>query len=1005
MARSHRSSWFLSGAALLVAIALAVAVWMLVQTPSAGLAVIAACAVAAAALLLRFIGAPAAIRPDTLQEANARLRADLEIMDRRLSQSNRMAGMGQWEWRLSDDGVWWSPEMCALYGVPASAAPTTLEGAFGYIHPDDEGRLRDFAAAMHQGRSVVETPFRIRRPNGEVRCVVARGERVTLANGEAVIQGVQQDVTELTHARRRLQLAEAQYRFLFEHTPLSMWVFDQETRQLLAVNDVTAEQYGYARDLGDRTPSLTMLDFIPAEAQPVVPEPWLRGDRPPQGEIWTHHRKDGTTLRAAIFSQDIEFDGRAARLVAAQDVTEQERNQQLFQLVARATSDAIYEWDMVRNALWISDSFFAAFGYERPKFPPTIGSWKARIHSGDVQRVVASLTDAAAGKAEGWDSEYSFQRGDGTYASVLHRGFFLRGADGRALRMVGGLIDLTEKRQVAADLRLLRRAVESTNTGIVITEASNGGQPIVYVNSGFEAITGYSSEEVLGRNCRFLQGDERDQPGVAAIRNAIAEASELRVTLKNFRKDGELFWNDLHLSPLHDDAGALSHYMGVMTDVTERHRYEEQLAYRATHDDLTGIPNRQLVIDRLSHAIHSARRRNGTVTVLFIDLDNFKLVNDTMGHASGDAVLRIVADRLAGLVRGGDTAGRFGGDEFVLILEDPESQANVGQVIERVARTLSAPMDIDGASHTLTMSIGHCSYPQDGGTADALLLHADIAMYHAKRRGRNRAVAYSHEFDERESTRLQLIARLREALANKEFVLAFQPLFLPSGQPVALEALVRWNHPEKGELLPGYFIGVCEESGLIVELERSVLAAAAEYHHLLAKAGLGHIRIAVNVSSSHFIHDLYADVENVVNSFHLPNGSLELELTESVIMESPETAIDTMTRLAGLGVSSTVDDFGTGYSSLAYLKRLPIVRVKIDRAFVRDLRSDLGDRSICESIISLARSMDLRTVAEGVETEFQFNWLKEHGVDEFQGYLLGRPAPFDEVVAELARFK
>lgn len=684
-------------------------------------------------------------------------------------------------------------------------------------------------------------------------------------------------------------------------------------------------------------------------------------------------------------------------------MTEQQRNQNLYQLVAGATSDAIFEWDIARNAFWISDSFFTAFGYQRGEFAPTIGSWKSRIHPADARRVITSLAEAANGSAEAWECEYGLKRGDGAYASVLHRGFFLRDQAGRALHMVGGLVDLTEKRRVETDLRLLRRAVESARTGIMITEAP--GQPIVYVNSGFEAITGYSAAEVIGQGCRFLQGDERDQPGIAAIRNAIAEERELRVTLKNFRKDGEVFWSDLHLSPLHDDNGVLTHYLGVITDVTDRHRYEEQLAFRATHDDLTKLPNRQLVIDRLTHAIHTAQRRDGTVTVLFIDLDNFKLVNDTMGHASGDAVLRIVADRLAALVRGTDTVGRFGGDEFVLILEDQEAQSNVGQVIERVCKAVSAPMDIEGASHCLTLSIGYCRYPEDGGTADALLLHADIAMYQAKRRGRNRAVGYSHDFDERESSRLQLVARLREALEHKEFALVFQTLFLSSGQPVAIEALVRWNHPEKGQLLPSYFISACEESGLIVELERSVLAAAAEYHDLLSEAGLGHIRIAVNISSSHFVHELYTDVEKVVNSFRLPHGALELELTESVIMESPESVIDTMTRLATLGVSSTVDDFGTGYSSLAYLKRLPIVRVKIDRAFVRDLRNDLSDRSICESIISLAKSMDLRTVAEGVETEFQLDWLKEHGVDEFQGYLLGRPAPFDQVVAELSRFQ
>lgn len=995
MALPQRSSWLAGGIGLVLVLAFVAGLATPGLTPWLRVALIAGGILAVVALLVMLLHLQGEAR------TSARLRTEAEIAQRRMQLACSLGETAPWEWHPGDDTVWFSAGACDLFGVTEQDAPTRLSDLLGYIHPDDVSGFQQYIDRAREGEAVLEAEFRIRRPDGGVRCVVARGTPAAI-DGRRVIEGFLRDGTTLTNARRRLQLAEAQYRFLFEHTPLSMWVFDRDTRQLLAVNDEAIARYG-DQPANLQTP-LTMLDFSSGDDQPAMREARLYGDRE-QGRVWTYRRADGTVLQAAIFSQDFRFDHRPARLVAAQDVADQDRSQKLLQMVANATSDAIYEWDIGRNALWLSDSFFSAFRYERPTFPPTMSSWKARIHPSDARRVVKSLVEAVNGDSESWESEYSLQRGDRSYASVLHRGFFLRDREGHATRMVGGLLDLTERRRVATDLRLLRRAVESTNTGIIIAEAPDHGQPIVYVNSAFESITGYSSAEVVGRNCRFLQGEDRDQPGVLAIREAIAEERELRVSLKNFRKDGEPFWNDLHLSPLRDETGVVTHYMGVITDVSERHRYEEQLSYRATHDDLTGLPNRQLVIDRLTHAINAAKRLGGTVTVLFIDLDNFKMVNDTMGHGSGDAVLRTIADRLAKEVRGGDTAGRFGGDEFILVLEDEDAQANVDLVVDRVSNALAAPIDIGGTSHSLTMSIGHCVYPRDGSTADALLLHADIAMYQAKRRGRNRAVAYSPDFDESESTRLQLVARLREALDNDEFSLVFQPLFRSSGRAVALEALIRWNHPQRGELLPGYFIDACEESGLIIEMERSVLAAAGRYHQRLAEAGFGDVRIAVNISSSHFGHDLYRDVETVVRDFHLPPGSLELELTESVIMESPESAIETMGRLASLGVSSTVDDFGTGYSSLAYLKRLPIVRVKIDRAFVRDLGSDLGDRSICESIISLARSMDLTTVAEGVETDFQLGWLREHGIDEFQGYLLGRPAPFDVVVAELARYR
>jgi len=323
------------------------------------------------------------------------------------------------------------------------------------------------------------------------------------------------------------------------------------------------------------------------------------------------------------------------------------------------------------------------------------------------------------------------------------------------------------------------------------------------------------------------------------------------------------------------------------------------------------------------------------------------------------------------------------------------------QVIERVSEALSQPIELAGVRHVLTPSLGHCRYPHAGHDAETLLKRADLAMYHAKRQGRNRAIAYREEFDSAVSQRLQLVSRLREALRNQEFELAFQPLFDPAGRLLALEALARWRHPERGLLLPSEFIGVCEESGLIVDLGRFVLREAARHHALLAATGLGNVRLSVNVSAAQFGHELYRDVADVVAEFALPADALELEITESVIMDNPERAIEMMQRITALGVGISVDDFGTGYSSLAYLKRLPIDRLKIDRSFVQDLGHDAEDAAICASIIGLGHLLDLRIVAEGVETEEQLHWLRERGCDELQGFLLGRPQPFEVLLPTL----
>ncbi len=944
-----------------------------------------------------------------LAGSQARQRALLEALQSsgaRLQQAHAMAAIGDYEWNLQTHRVRWSDEVFDIYGRTRDGQSLSIEDTFDVIDPRDLPRMQAFAEQLVAGGDAVDAEFRIRRPDGEIRWVQARGALVVDADGQRHVRGIQQDVTELARVREQLREAVAQYRFLFERSPLPMWVFDRESLQLLAVNENAIEKYGYSRE---EFLALTVLDIRPADerhqAMEFLNKSPMRDD---SGRAWRHVLKDGTVIHVNNVGVDIDFNGRRACLVLIRDITqqlhaeaEQRRSEERFRLIARATSDAVYDLDIDLGALWWSDSFYTMFGFSREEVPATLAAWEALVHPDDLVRVRGSLQAAIESDLSEWEEEYRFRRRDGRYAELVDRGYLLRDADGRATRMVGGMLDVSEKRRAEADLRLLRRAVEATDNGIVITDARQPDHPIVYVNPAFEAITGYTAGEVLGRNCRLLQQDDRDQIAIESIRQALREQREVQVLLRNYRKDGTLFYNEFHLAPVRDAADVLTHFVGVQSDVTERQRYEEQLAYRATHDELTGLPNRQLLLDRLQQAVLNAERYGREVAVVFIDLDDFKLVNDSLGHSAGDEVLREVARRLQGVVRGTDTVGRFGGDEFVIVLTEQVDEDGIKPVIARLGTVLAEPIEIAGASYTLTPSIGYCRYPEAGSDAEALLMRADMAMYQAKQQGRNRAVAYRPEFDNAVSQRLQLVSQLREALQREEFRLAFQPLFGLDGRPTALEALVRWQHPERGPLLPDQFIAVCEESGLIVELGRRVLREAARHHGLLAVAGLGHLRIAVNVSAAQFAQDLHADVAAVMTEFALPAGILELELTESVIMASPEHAIHAMQQIAALGVSISVDDFGTGYSSLAYLKRLPIERLKIDRSFVRDLGADGDDAVICASIIGLAHSLGLTTVAEGVETAQQHEWLQAHGCDEVQGYLLGRPQPFADLLASL----
>ena len=687
----------------------------------------------------------------------------------------------------------------------------------------------------------------------------------------------------------------------------------------------------------------------------------------------------------------------------AQSAELQARSEARFQLVASATSDAIWDWDIATGELWWSEGFRTHYGWDWREAAANLGGWEALVHPDDRARVVASLDAALAGDANDWQAPYRIRRADGSYADVEDRGRILRDADGRAIRAVGGMLDVTRQRRDEADLRLLRRAVGSSGNGIVIVDALDAEQKLVYVNPAFERMTGYRADEVLGRSYRILLSEEHDSGTWEKFRHAIASGRDMRAEeLRSVRKDGTLFWNEVAMTPVHDRNGRLTHYVAILNDITERKRAEEALAHRATHDALTGLANRDLLVERLREAIAAASAVDHRVGVAFIDLDDFKLINDSLGHAIGDDVLRILSYRLTRAVGDDGLVARFGGDEFVLMLTcsgDDDITTRLRDILE----ILAEPVEAHGGALQVTPSLGYCRYPDDGVEALALLRHADQAMYEAKRRGRNRIVAYRPELDHDASQRLELILQLREALRLEQFAVVFQPQFDIQGRPVGLEALLRWQHPVRGLLAPGHFIGACEDSGLIVPIGRWVLREAARHHRLLAERGWDTLRIAVNVSAAQFQHGLAEDVAAVMQEFALPPKVLELELTESVVMADPNAAIRSMAGLSQLGVSIAIDDFGTGYSSLAYLKRLPLDRLKLDRSFVQDLGRDPDDEAICGAIIRLAQSLDLGTTAEGVETETQWRWLMERGCEEVQGYLFAKPAPFEEIVERLGR--
>jgi diguanylate cyclase (GGDEF)-like protein/PAS domain S-box-containing protein len=564
-------------------------------------------------------------------------------------------------------------------------------------------------------------------------------------------------------------------------------------------------------------------------------------------------------------------------------------------------------------------------------------------------------------------------------------------AEDSVLRIIGAALAAAIERQRVEDkLRQNAEVFQSTRDGVMITDLDGR---IVSVNRAFCAISGYQAEEVLGRNPRLLRSGRQDDAFFAAMWRELREHGHWEGETWNRRKDGEVYPLWLGISTVRDDHGAPTHYVAVGTDISQLKRSEAELQHLAHHDPLTGLPNRLLAQSRLEHSLQTAQRNRLRLAVLFLDLDGFKHINDSLGHPIGDTLLTEIAGRLRARVREEDTLARLGGDEFLLLMENLASPDDAARVARKLLDTLQSPLALDGRELVVTASIGISLFPDDGASWSDLIRNADTAMYQAKAAGRDQFCFYTADMNVRALAQLELEAALRQALAQDRFVLHYQPkLDLASGRTVGFEALLRMRGADGGLMPPDSFIPLAERTGLIVPIGAWVLEAACHEASRWHRAGRPDLTIAVNVSACQFHSSEFAGhVASALASSGLPGSALELELTESVLMDQPERAVARLLALKATGVRLALDDFGTGYSSLGYLLRLPIDALKIDRSFVDGLGRDDHATDIVNSIIGLARRMRLKVIAEGVETEAQVDSLRAYGCDEIQGYWLSRP--------------
>ncbi|MFA7242283.1 MAG: EAL domain-containing protein [Sulfuricellaceae bacterium] len=648
--------------------------------------------------------------------------------------------------------------------------------------------------------------------------------------------------------------------------------------------------------------------------------------------------------------------------------------------------------------VWVNRQLEELLGYARGALQsvPT-----ALIHpSRQALADFANGARAVMRHGQPYRTERQLRRRDGTLVWCRIVGKALNASD-----LLNGALwiieDMSGYREAEENLRLAAKVFDSSVEGILITDAASR---IVNVNRAFTQITGYTAAETIGQSPTLLSSGKHDAAFYQNLWASLKEVGQWRGEIWNRRKNGEIYPEWLTISAVKNEKKITTNYVAVFSDITSRKQAEEHLNYLVNHDALTGLPNRTLFLERLMLALAHAHRNDKMAGVMFFDLDRFKIINDTLGHASGDLLLQAVAQRVGAILREGDTVARLGGDEFTVIVEGVSSEKDIAHIAQKIIDAIAKPLDLCGQEVFVTASVGISVYPNDGVDTQTLVKNADAAMYRAKDQGKNNYQFFKADMNARAFERLTLENSLRRALERSEFELYYQPQRdIATGQVVGAEALIRWRHPEMGLVLPDRFIPIAEETGMILPIGEWVMRTACAQNKAWQDAGFPLMHIAVNLSGRQFKQkNLVGVIKGILAETGLDAEYLELEITESVIMEQATETIATLGEMKALGLQLSIDDFGTGYSSLSYLKRFPIDTLKIDRSFVRDITTDEDDAAITTAVIALAHSLKLMVIAEGVETAEQLAFLSAHGCDEMQGYYFSRPLTAEAFGEKLA---
>ncbi|MBV4502395.1 bifunctional diguanylate cyclase/phosphodiesterase [Pseudomonas shirazensis] len=866
------------------------------------------------------------------------------------------------------------------------------------VHPEDALWAKAYCDSETAAGRDHSLDYRVIRADGHtlwVRDIVSMIEQ----GQRSVMRGLMIDISETKRTEHALRLSEQKFASVFQQCPDILLIARHSDGCLLEVNEAFEEQIGLGpNQVIGRTATELGLWGVSGSGPSVLERLHLGGIRNLE---MSFRRSNGELFTGLTSAETFDLDGTRALVVAVRDISQLKETQQRLQISEEKFAKAFHASPdgllLSRQSdgllLEVNEGFCRLTGYNLdPRIDQTsldLGIW---VDLNERKLLLSKL------KKDGFVRDFSchIRRSDGQIrlCELSARPLPIAGAD----CMLTIARDITERHLMQEKLQLAATVFENTAEGVLITDTD---QRISAVNRAFSEITGYSEIEALGQTPRLLASGQHDSAFYVAMWHQLTAEGHWQGEIFNKRKNSELYPSWLTISAVRNSEREITHFVAVFADISSLKHAQAKLDYQAHHDPLTGLPNRALFENRLHAALQCSQVSNRQGAVLFLDLDRFKHINDSLGHPVGDLLLKGIAQRLKEQVRDVDTVARLGGDEFIILLPGLHKPSDASAIANKLLACFSAPFQAGEHEFFTSASIGISLYPQDGSDVASLIRNADAAMYRSKAKGRNRVEAYTRDLTAQASVRVALENELRRAIERNELSLCYQPkLSLKTQNLVGAEALIRWNHPTFGDVSPEHFIHLAEENGTILQLGDWVLEQACRQMHQWQKRYQPFGPLSINLAGAQMRQPHLAKrIEQLLKTYQLKAGDLQLEITENFIMSQAEEALSVLHQLKQLGVQLAIDDFGTGYSSLSYLKRLPLDILKIDQSFIRGLPDDPHDAAITRAIIALGRSMQLTIIAEGVENQAQQHFLAAEGCEQIQGYIVSLPLPPEEFAA------